>query len=548
MMFLLTMLGAPFMTQGLAIGTNNQSSSTNTMKVLESSTNKVLSNIQGTKMNVGNANAVESTVRLQTSQTAPSYYFSNYNTTVNVNSSSYKPGQTAVINITAPGNSINGSICWALLSPLNDPFFSFSNDTTYSIFQDPYLIYGTSDWKNDPTYQFQTLVFNHYNSTANLLTLGSTLANSTKPDRVLLNDTILPGQYQITFQYNSSNTGLLDLSAWNGAVYNNYSIAANVGTISSSLFRLNISIGNPEPSASKYLGSQMYFSTNQNNTWDLTGFRMYHNLPKVNIYQPGNTTVVTNKTIQSYRSQGSEFKNNITITSYTFENLIKKTSFANFTIALPKYSLFLGDWQFALIVNPIRQSTGKLISGATIIYRIPLNITDQVIFNQNMIYMNRGFNTTTSLPIYAKENTISVYSPGDNITLLGSFAYTSTNMSFNSNYYGSIATNAYLLSNASQTNLKGLTWGKIGSIASSNVQAYNKNGKTVEQGNFTIAQVPNVNTTWGINYHIPLRGIYGNITNTLYLIFPNLLQFDLNATPSANQAYITSFNISTIVV
>ena len=122
--------------------------------------------------------------------------------------------------------------------------------------------------------------------------------------------------------------------------------------------------------------------------------------------------------------------------------------------------------------------------------------------------MNRGFNSTTGLPIYVNEtNDVSVYSAGDNISLLGPLAYASTNnISFNSQYYGQIAANGYMLSNASQSNLKNFIWGNTTSITPSSVKIFNNNGKTVADCNFTTL-VPNVNTTWGVDYGIPMRGI-----------------------------------------
>ena len=117
---------------------------------------------------------------------------------------------------------INGSISWTLLSPLNEPFFGFSSDTTYSIFQDPNLVSGINDWINDPSQPFQTFTVSNYSSTMKLLTLGSTITNATAPYKALLDRYITPGIYQITFLYNTSNSVAgLQLNAWNGTSYRN---------------------------------------------------------------------------------------------------------------------------------------------------------------------------------------------------------------------------------------------------------------------------------------------------------------------------------------
>src|SRR3990172_10384737 len=73
---------------------------------------------------------VQHGTRYQTTEKTQTFGFANQTLQISLNASTYKPGQTASINVTAPANELNGSISWSLESPLgpDDSFFNFKKE------------------------------------------------------------------------------------------------------------------------------------------------------------------------------------------------------------------------------------------------------------------------------------------------------------------------------------------------------------------------------------------------------------------------------------
>jgi len=155
--------------------------------------------------------------------------------------------------------------------------------------------------------------------------------------------------------------------------------------------------------------------------------------------------------------------------------------------------------------------------------QLSINISKAVIQdNMNYVvqdlYVLRGYtnetvgNDSVFTEYFERETTIQSISPGDNVTIIGYLEANSTsNESFHDFYdleYLQIGTvSTYFLWNSSSSPNKRYTWSGFGFIP------YNTEGKTVLEGKFDSPH--NNSKSFGINFKIPNKGIYGNVSSNL---------------------------------
>ena len=507
----------------------------------EGKQNPVITNIDQLSNLAGNVNELDKekvlTNRYQTTPESPTYEYPNQSTTIKLNSSIYKPGETAAVNITSDVNGLNGTLNWDLTNPLGEQYFGFTNDLTRVVFEDPNFNDAPmiKDWTNG-TLDNKSLGFQGFSSleSENRLKLEAKTNLTASVDiiesRITYNGSvpISTGIYRFSFNYYTTGDKVpLMVYIWNGTQYQKFEAPAG-GT---SLAQKSFSVGYLNIS---YLSSdsQIFLNTsNANTTWYLDNFDLNYDFPEVALKLTGATETKQGTIIETYEDQNVGIQNNVSVSYVSSYSREESTSYANFTIKLPDKLVYLGNWRFSLSFQPYRLTTEENpepISTPRIEYKIPLNITDKIVFQSDQRFMQRGFNDTDSSYFYENEtNQPKIFSPGDRITEIGQLMYTSNNESFEGVPYSNV--NGYVFSNASGTNLKDYTWGEGLSI----IQNYNLDGKSIADGNFSLIDIENVTKTWGINYMIPLRGLYGNISNTLVVNFPNSLTFDDQVTPNA---------------
>ncbi len=188
---------------------------------------------------------------------------------------------------------------------------------------------------------------------------------------------------------------------------------------------------------------------------------------------------------------------------------------AEIKIQLPTHQVYMGSW---IVVFKIHQiDTGE---PPTEVQTKTINISFVVEEPMNFViqdyFLLRGStnktvnNVSVFTEYFAQETGIEAISPGDNITVLGYLEANSTPTEWYDLEYLEIT--AALTSYLWESNWKSeeiIYWDVFGVIP------YNTEGESVINGNFTS---PLNNTqTIGINFQIPNRGIFGNITGNLSL-------------------------------
>ncbi|HKZ39392.1 MAG TPA: hypothetical protein VJ044_00430, partial [Candidatus Hodarchaeales archaeon] len=209
---------------------------------------------------------------------------------------------------------------------------------------------------------------------------------------------------------------------------------------------------------------------------------------------------------------------------------IKDRAYANLTLQLPMQQLILGYWRLTVVVSTLKSvGQGFEPTGQTTTYHVPINISDSLSFGQQFTFIQRGYNQSVDLPIFVDEtNRSHILSPTDNFTLVGSLSYETTGESFDSTYFA--RTSGVIEVNTSLSNLATLDWSQPSAL-----QVHNQSGRFVWEGNFSNLAGANPKRTWGINFVVPTRGLFGNVSSSLEITFPNDLLFNDTTTPSSLQ-------------
>ncbi|MHA1973531.1 MAG: hypothetical protein ACTSW1_11090 [Candidatus Hodarchaeales archaeon] len=188
---------------------------------------------------------------------------------------------------------------------------------------------------------------------------------------------------------------------------------------------------------------------------------------------------------------------------------------ATIKIKLPTHQVYFGSWIFIFIIHRVDSLGQPLESDVTKYVNISFVIEEPMNYVRQDLYILRGSTNKTiseNISVYKeyfeKETEVQAVSPGDNVTVLGYLEANSTNGEWYSLDYLEI-TSAYVtyLWNSEWTSKENITWQVFGFIP------YNREGSSILDGNFS-EPLANVNTM-ALNFKIPNRGIYGNISANL---------------------------------
>ena len=191
---------------------------------------------------------------------------------------------------------------------------------------------------------------------------------------------------------------------------------------------------------------------------------------------------------------------------------------ATIQLQLPEHQVYFGSWIFVFKIHQIddvEQPLDIKTINMSFVVEEPMNYVVQD------FYMLRGSTNETQgsgndtqyifTEYFEKESNIQALSPGDNVTLLGFIEANSTRGEWYSLDYlvlGPVSVEYHWESN--WYSRENITWTKFGFIP------YNKEGKTILDGNFTSPF--NNATTMALNFKIPNRGIYGDLSANLSII------------------------------
>ncbi|MHA2225508.1 MAG: hypothetical protein ACXAC8_09910 [Candidatus Hodarchaeales archaeon] len=187
---------------------------------------------------------------------------------------------------------------------------------------------------------------------------------------------------------------------------------------------------------------------------------------------------------------------------------------ATITVQLPKYNLYFGSWIFVFLIHPIDSSLDPLLTKAI---NISFTIEDKMNYVIQDVFMLRGStnvtegNTSVFTEYFEQETNIEYISPGDNLTVLGFLESNSTL----GKYYDLDLLQTGLMSSplleirweSNWPSRENISWSEFGFIS------YNIDGKTILDGNFS-SPLSN-SSTLGLNFKIPIRGIYGDLSANL---------------------------------
>ncbi len=188
---------------------------------------------------------------------------------------------------------------------------------------------------------------------------------------------------------------------------------------------------------------------------------------------------------------------------------------ATIQVQLPFHQIYFGSWIFVYRILRI-DDYNEYIDTKTI--NISLTIEEPMNYVVQDIYMLRGSTNETQgtgndtqyifTEYFEKESDIQALSPGDNVTILGFLEANSTN----GEWYGL----DYLEIGSAEVDYRwestwysheNITWDESFFIS------YDKKGETILDGNFSTPF--NNASTMALNFEIPNRGIYGNISANL---------------------------------
>ncbi len=184
---------------------------------------------------------------------------------------------------------------------------------------------------------------------------------------------------------------------------------------------------------------------------------------------------------------------------------------ATIKVLLPTHQVYFGSWIFVFKIHQVDSEAEYLDTKAI---NISFIIEEQMNYVVQDIYLLRGSTNNTMgndsvfTEYFEQETDIQAISPGDNVTLLGFLEANSTKSEWYSLKYLQIGSSYVEYRwNSNWKSRENITWEIFGFIP------FNKNGETILDGNFSS---PNDNeSTMALNFKIPNRGIYGNLSANL---------------------------------
>lgn len=184
---------------------------------------------------------------------------------------------------------------------------------------------------------------------------------------------------------------------------------------------------------------------------------------------------------------------------------------ATIKVLLPIHQVYFGSWIFVFKIHQVDVEAEYLDTKAiniSFIIEEPMNYVVQD------IYLLRGYtnktigNDSVFTEYFEQETNIQAISPGDNVTLLGFLEANSTKGEWYSlNYLQIGSSNVEYNWYSNWQSRENITWGSFGFIP------FDKNGKTILDGNFSSPY--DNHSTMALNFKIPNRGIYGNLSANL---------------------------------
>ncbi len=253
-----------------------------------------------------------------------------------------------------------------------------------------------------------------------------------------------------------------------------------------------------------------------------------------------NYIVTTEKTTGTFSNQPQKITGSVNSTwfhqgfrenlSSTFNIEVKNPvdgisdCFATIKVQLPKHQMYFGSWIFVFMIHQI-DSAALYIDTKLINISFMVNETMNYVIQD--IYMLRGTtnetigNTSIYSEYFEQETNIQAISPGDNVTLLGFLEANSTKNEWydleflRSGSMGLVSVNYGWNSNWESQEY--ISWSEFGFIPyNKTAETGNTTGETILQGHFNS---PLDNTsTMALNFKIPERGIYGNLSANLSII------------------------------
>ncbi len=188
---------------------------------------------------------------------------------------------------------------------------------------------------------------------------------------------------------------------------------------------------------------------------------------------------------------------------------------AEMKVQLPSHQIYMGSWIFLFKIHQI--DTGEPpteIQTQTI--NISFVVEEPMNFKIQDYYLLRGStnktvaNESVFTEYFSQETEISSISPGDNVTILGYLEANSTPTEWYDLEYLEIGQAFTKYQWESEWKSKEvITWDVFGFIP------HNIDGEYVVDGNFT--HPLNNTQTFAINFQVPNRGIFGNITGNISL-------------------------------
>ncbi|MFX0124864.1 MAG: hypothetical protein ACFFAE_14630 [Candidatus Hodarchaeota archaeon] len=189
---------------------------------------------------------------------------------------------------------------------------------------------------------------------------------------------------------------------------------------------------------------------------------------------------------------------------------------ATIQVQLPKHQVYLGSWIFMFEIHQIQEGTANPLDIMSI--NMSFTVEESLNYVVQDIYMLRGSTNETQgtgndtqyifTEYFEKESNIQAISPGDNVTLLGFIEANSTTGEWYSLDYLEIGSASVKYRwDSSWSSRENITWSEFGFIS------YDKEGETILDGNFSSPL--NNASTMALNFKIPNRGIYGNLSANL---------------------------------
>ncbi|MHA1449292.1 MAG: hypothetical protein ACTSP4_07730, partial [Candidatus Hodarchaeales archaeon] len=219
-----------------------------------------------------------------------------------------------------------------------------------------------------------------------------------------------------------------------------------------------------------------------------------------------NQSTWNSQTLESTLTYNSTTVQNVTYFDNTTKIVTNTTypGFLNFTIDIPVYPAILGTWEFEVFLN---NTHANGYSSRLRWYTVEFVVTEDIKYSLANTYVERGFydDNGTVRPFYANETGITVFSPGDNVTFIGSFAYNTT-------VNTPINTSAFTLSSSVK-----LVYGEEEWYSDAFLRFYDNETIDIPQGNLT-APYDNSNYT-ALNFKLPYENIYGEVNITISLTF-----------------------------